>query len=165
MKALFIGGIKSGKSAHAESFCLHLESAVKPIYLATSEPIDDELKQRISAHQALRADNFITLEEPLLLTQALEQHKGPVLIECMTLWINNMLFYKYNKTQIIAEIEALLGLQNDLVFVLNDVGCAIIPDNKLAREFIDISGIAAALIASQCDRVFHCIAGISTKIK
>lgn len=165
MKALFIGGVKSGKSAHAESFCLALKSTGKPVYLATSEPFDKELKERILHHQALRKDNFITVEEPLLLTQVIAQYQGPVLIECVTLWINNMLFHGYKQKQITAEIETLLALPNDLVFVLNDVGGGIIPDNKLAREFVDISGIAASLIASQCDRVFHCIAGISSKIK
>jgi adenosylcobinamide kinase/adenosylcobinamide-phosphate guanylyltransferase len=81
------------------------------------------------------------------------------------MWINNMLYHGRTKEQIIEHIEQVLALPNDLVFVHNDVGSGIIPDNALARQYVDISGAVSQLIASRCDEVYHCIAGIATRIK
>ena len=165
MKALFIGGVKSGKSWHAEQYTLALKSSKKPIYLATSEPFDEGLKARVAAHKKQREDNFITLESPTDLMSAIENHHQPILIECITLWLNNMLHYHYTIDDILKQLDALLAAPNDIVFVQNDVGTGIMPDNKLARDFVDLSGIISQKIAGKCNEVFHCIAGISTKIK
>lgn len=165
MKTLFIGGIKSGKSYSAEQYTLALAAGAKPVYLATTELLDDEMKERISLHQQQRLENFITLEEPMDLVGAVQTLESPVLIECITMWINNMLYHQKTKEQIIEHINSLLALPNEIVFVHNDVGAGIIPDNALARQYIDISGTVSQIIASQCDEVFHCIAGIATKIK
>lgn len=164
MKALFIGGVKSGKSRHAESYTVALGGA-KPVYLATSEPFDEGMRLRIETHRAARAEQFTTLEEPLELAKALEACDGAVLIECLTLWMNNMLHYGRGEAAILAEVELLLALERDLVFVLNDVGSGIIPDNPLARQFVDLSGRVAQRLGAECDAVYHCIAGIATKIK
>ena len=168
MKVLFIGGIKSGKSLNAEHYTLRhpeLDSGSTPFYLATTEFMDNEIKQRIQVHQERREKKFITIEEPLDLVAAVSTLKAPVLIECTTMWINNMLYHQKTKEQIIEHITKLLALPNDIVFVHNDVGSSIIPDNALAREYIDISGIVSQIIATHCDEVYHCIAGIATKIK
>ena len=168
MKTLFIGGIKSGKSLNAERYTLRhcgLDPQSTPYYLATTEFIDTEIKQRIQVHQVRRAQQFITIEEPLDLISAVTPLKAPVLIECTTMWINNMLYHQKTKQQIIKHIKALLQLPHDIVFVHNDVGTGIIPDNVLARTYIDISGIVSQIIATHCDEVYHCIAGIATKIK
>ncbi len=165
MKALFIGGIKSGKSHHAEQYALALPTGTKPCYLATTEFIDDEMRARIRVHQERREARFDTLEAPLDLFETLLQCSQPVLIECTTMWINNMLYHGHTKEQIIEHIDSVLALPNDLVFVHNDVGSGIIPDNALARQYVDISGLIAQRIASACDEVFHCIAGIATRIK
>ena len=166
MKTLFIGGIKSGKSVNAERYILEYVSVgTTPYYLATTEFIDDEIKKRIKVHQERRADHFITIEEPLNLDSTLKSLKAPVLIECTTMWINNMLYHQKSKEQIIEHITQVMTLPNDIVFVHNDVGVGIIPDNALARAYVDISGIVSQIIASQCDEVYHCIAGIATKIK
>ncbi len=162
MKALFIGGIKSGKSHHAEAFTLGLSS--NAIYLATSEPFDDEMQERISRHQQQRSENFTTIEESLNLYETLKSQNQPVLIECMTLWINNMLHHNC-EDDIFIELEKVLSLKTDMVFVINDVGVGIIPSNALARKFIDISGLVAQKIARECDEVYHCIAGLKQKIK
>ena len=168
MKVLFIGGIKSGKSVNAEHYALRhpeLDSGSAPFYLATTEFMDNEVKQRIQVHQERRKEQFITIEEPLDLISAIIPLKAPVLIECTTMWINNMLYHQQTKEQIVEHITTLLTLPNDIVFLHNDVGSGIIPDNALAREYIDVSGIVSQIIATHCDEVYHCIAGITTRIK
>ncbi len=168
MKTLFIGGIKSGKSHLAEQYILNQRPKIKdqkPIYLATTEFIDDEIKQRIKIHQERREQHFITIEESLDLISTVTPLKAPVLIECTSMWINNMLYHNRTKEQILEHINTLLSLPQDMIFVHNDVGSGIIPDNALARTYIDISGIVAQIIARECNEVYHCIAGIATRIK
>ncbi|NOR57891.1 MAG: adenosylcobinamide kinase, partial [Sulfurimonas sp.] len=87
------------------------------------------------------------------------------LVECVSMWINNMFYHEFSLEDMQKELESILELNQDIVFVLNDVGSGIIPDNKLARDFIDASGKLSQLIASRCDEVYHTIAGISTRIK
>jgi len=163
-KTLFIGGIKSGKSVNAQNYILQ-NSITKPIYLATTEFIDDEMQKRVDAHKLNRADKFKTVEEPLKLHNIISKQEDAVLVECVSMWINNMLYHGFNFADMVKELEAVLELDTTVVFVLNDVGAGIIPNNKLAREFIDISGKLSQLIASRCDEVYHTIAGISTRIK
>lgn len=164
MKALFIGGIKSGKSVNAQNYILSITSD-KPVYLATTEFIDDEMKKRVDAHKEQRADNFITLEEPLKLYEAVSSCKTPVLVECLSMWINNMLYHGFAYEDMKDEITKVLDLKQDIVFVLNDVGSGVIPDNELARKYVDISGKLSQIIAARCYEVYHTIAGISTRIK
>ncbi len=164
MKALFIGGVKSGKSRHAESYTLKMHHN-PVVYLATSEPIDKEMRERILKHKEQRSERFLNLEEPLNLVAAIELVKAPILIECMTVWMNNMLYHGFSKEDIFTQLQRLLALDKDMVFVQNDVGGGIIPDNALAREFVDISGVVSQMLGSECDEVYHCIAGIATKIK
>ena len=163
-KALFIGGIKSGKSFNAELYTLKI-AKVKPIYLATTEFIDDGMKKRIHNHKLQRQDKFETIEEPLKLYESISTCSDVVLVECVSMWINNMLYHGFKFDDMKKELEEVLILKQSVVFVLNDVGAGIIPENKLARKFVDISGKLSQLIASKCDEVFHTIAGISTKIK
>ena len=164
MKTLFIGGIKSGKSINAEKYALK-NSHQKPIYLATNEFFDDEMNERVQKHKIQRSDKFETLEEPLKLFKTIKQTNSLVLIECVSMWVNNMLHHKYSEESIVKEIELLLSLKNDVVFVLNDVSCSVVSDNKLVRKFVDINGRISQLLASKCDEVYHTTAGISVKIK
>ena len=163
-KTLFIGGIKSGKSLNAEIYTLK-NSVLKPIYLATTEFTDDEMLCRVDEHKLQRSQKFETIEEPLKLYETISKQKSAVLVECVSMWINNMLYHGFGFTEMKKELEAVLSLETTVVFVLNDVGCGIIPDNALAREFVDISGKLSQLIASGCDEVYHTVAGISTRIK
>lgn len=164
MKTLFIGGIKSGKSLNAQKYILE-NSDAKPIYLATTEFVDAGMKERIDAHKQERGDDFITLEEPLKIHEAVKNSSSPVLIECVSMWINNMFYHDHTLLDMLQELERILELDKTIVFVLNDVGSGIIPDNQLARDFIDASGKLSQLIAGKCDEVYHTIAGISTRIK
>jgi adenosylcobinamide kinase/adenosylcobinamide-phosphate guanylyltransferase len=164
MKALFIGGIKSGKSKNAEEYAIS-HTKTKPYYLATTEFIDKDMKIRIQAHKQQRKDRFITIEEPINLTKKVSSCDDIVVVECMSMWLNNMLYHNFSDDEIFNEVDMLCSLDKDIVFVLNDVGSGIIPDNDLARKFCDLSGVISQKIASSCESVYHTIAGISTKIK
>ena len=163
-RTLFIGGIKSGKSLNAQNYILNI-SKDKPIYLITTEFIDMEMKLRIEAHKELRGDKFITIEEPLKLYETISESVSPLLVECVSMWINNMLYHGFTLQDMQEQIKKILELDKTVVFVFNDVGSGIIPDNQLAREFVDISGKLSQQIAASCDEVYHVIAGISTRIK
>jgi adenosylcobinamide kinase/adenosylcobinamide-phosphate guanylyltransferase len=165
MKTLFIGGIKSGKSRLAETYILEQAGTNKPYYLATTEFFDDEMQARIHVHQQRRQDFFITLEEPVKLFEALEKCRSPVLIECVSMWLNNLLYHQIPETDILQELEAVMQLPCDMVLVHNEVGLGVIADNPLARRFVDLSGKAAQIMGKHCDEVFFCSAGLKMRMK
>jgi len=165
MKTLFIGGIKSGKSRLAEDFILKHYNNGKPYYLATSEFIDEEMQARIDIHRQRRGDLFITLEEPVKLLDALQQCPGPVLIECVSMWLNNLLYHRIPEAAILQELEAVMRLSCEMVLVHNEVGLGVIPDNPLARQFVDLSGKAAQIMGRHCEQVFFCSAGLKLPMK
>ena len=165
MKTLFIGGVKSGKSRLAEAYILEQAGTDKPYYLATTEFFDDEIKARVAIHQQRRKDAFITLEEPVKLFDALGKCRHPVLIECVTMWLNNLLYHQIPDADILQELEAVLKLPCDMVLVHNEVGLGVIADNPLARRFVDLSGKAAQLMGQYCDEVFFCSAGLKMRMK
>jgi adenosylcobinamide kinase/adenosylcobinamide-phosphate guanylyltransferase len=119
----------------------------------------------VHIHQQRRKDSFITLEEPVKLLEALENSQRPVLIECVSMWLNNLLYHQIPEADILQELEAVLRLSSTMVFVHNEVGSGIIPDNPLARQFIDLSGKAAQLMGLHCDEVFFCSAGLMMRMK
>lgn len=163
MTILFIGGVKSGKSRLAEKRALEL--CDQPLYLATTEIMDDEMLHRVSCHKEQRDERFRLIEEGVNIGDALEQESSLVLVECMSMWLNNMLYYKRSDDEIFEELAKLLDQDADRVFVLNDVGSGIIPIDALSRKFVDLSGLIAQKIAQKSDEVYHCIAGIETRIK
>ena len=166
MKTLFIGGVKSGKSRLAEQYVLkHYAKASKPCYLATNEFFDAEMQERVRVHQQRRQEYFITLEEPIKLLDTLSLCETPVLVECVTIWLSNMLHYQNTEADILQELEDILLLPNDIVFVHNEVGFGVIPENPLARQFVDLSGKAAQLMGQYCDKVFFCSAGLALSMK
>jgi adenosylcobinamide kinase/adenosylcobinamide-phosphate guanylyltransferase len=165
MKTLFIGGVKSGKSRLAESYILEQAGTDRPYYLATTEFFDNEMQDRVLIHQNRRKDSFITLEEPVKLFDALEKCRRPVLIECVSMWLNNLLYHQISEADILQELEAALRLPCDMVLVHNEVGLGVIADNPLARQFVDLSGKAAQLMGDYCDEVFFCSAGLRMRMK
>jgi adenosylcobinamide kinase/adenosylcobinamide-phosphate guanylyltransferase len=165
MKTLFIGGVKSGKSRLAESYILQRSAGVKPYYLGTNELFDEEMQARVAVHRQRREDLFTTIEEPVQLLKTLQHCHAPVLVECVTVWLNNALYHQIPETAILDELEAVLQLPNELVLVHNEVGCGVIPDNPLARQFVDLSGKAAQMMGHYCDRVFFCAAGLQLAMK
>jgi adenosylcobinamide kinase / adenosylcobinamide-phosphate guanylyltransferase len=164
--SLVLGGQRSGKSVFAENL---VENIGGGFYVATSETLDDEMAARISVHQDRRGEQWETLEEPILLADALLSLKGhgkPALVDCLTLWLSNIMALDKN---IDAEIDSLCTLTESLdfpvVFVSNEVGQGIIPDNALARRFVDFAGLMNQKIAGVADHVVLVTAGVPQKIK
>lgn len=164
--SLVLGGQRSGKSAYAESL---VEAAGGGFYIATSEQLDDEMTARIAAHQARRGSEWQTVEEPILLEHVLLSLNGrgkPALVDCLTLWLSNLMALDKD---IEAKIDGLCTLAGQLdfpvVFVSNEVGQGIIPDNALARKFVDYAGKMNQRIAAASVSVVLVTAGIPQKIK
>ncbi len=165
MKSLFIGGIKSGKSMNAERKALKLKGDRKLYYLAVSEAIDDEMMEKIAKHKQSRNQAFETIEEPINVHERLTNLDGVMLFECVSMWINNMIYYGKSDKEILDGIDKITKLPLDTVFVINNVGNSVVSEHALVRRFVNINGVVAQKIASECDEVFQCLAGISLKIK
>lgn len=164
---LVLGGARSGKSVYAERLCL--ASGRSPIYLATAEARDAEMAARIEQHQARRGATWRSLEAPLALTEALEMLAGAraiVLVDCLTLWLSNLLEAgrepEAEADRLVAALPALAG---PVVFVSNEVGLGIVPDNALARAFRDAAGRLNQDVAAAANRVVFVAAGLPLVLK
>lgn len=170
-----LGGARSGKSAHAERL---VESQPGPChYLATAEAGDAEMAERIAAHRARRGGRWLTLEEPLELAEALaldgraarratQAPAGAVLVDCLTLWLSNLLAAGRDPAEEGRRLlEALPGLAAPVVFVSNEVGLGLVPMNALARRFRDEAGRLNQAVAAAADRVVFVAAGLPLVLK
>ncbi|MSO68799.1 MAG: bifunctional adenosylcobinamide kinase/adenosylcobinamide-phosphate guanylyltransferase [Alphaproteobacteria bacterium] len=164
---LVIGGARSGKSGFAERLCL--ASGLRPLYLATAEARDAEMAARIADHQQRRGSLWRRVEAPLELVDALEAHAGIhaiVLVDCLTLWLSNLIEAdRAIEAETARLIEALARLTGPVVFVSNEVGLGIVPDNALARRFRDEAGRLNQRIAATADRVVFIAAGLPLTLK
>ena len=163
---LVTGGARSGKSSFAEKRTKQLGSSL--MYIATSEIIDSEMENRIAEHQARRGSEWQTLHAPLKLTEALSEidGKGPCLVDCLTIWLNNLIFH--NEDTIIATKELIKVLEqrsDPVVLVTNEVGSGIVPENALARRFRDEAGRMNQIISEVADEVYLSVSGIPLQIK
>lgn len=162
-----LGGARSGKSAFAEG--LVLKSGLKPVYIATGRAFDDEMVNRIELHQDRRGDVWQTVEEPLALVDALTQASHPghmILVDCLTLWITNLMIAEANTTHECAGLVRFLDEASvPIVIVSNETGMGVMPMNKMAREFNDIAGSVHQEIASVCDTAYLVTAGLPQRLK
>ena len=161
---LVLGGARSGKSAHAE----RLVTALPPpwTYIATAEAWDDEMRERIATHRAARAPGWVTVEEPLRLADAIARADGPVLVDCLTLWLTNvMLRDEPEAAHTDALLAALAAREAETVLVSNEVGLGIVPDNALSRRFRDEAGRLHQAIAQRAGRVVLMVAGLPLAVK
>jgi len=163
-KILYFGGQKSGKSSLAEAKALVLASKMKPYYIATYDDSynDQEMLQRINKHKKQRTDKFITIEKSHNLEQVILP-KNTYLIDCMSMWLLNNLEKK--EEEILIDIEKILTINSNIVFVLNDINSGIIPIDKESRRFVDLTGIIGQKLASLCDEVYEVKLGLSIKLK
>ena len=160
---LVLGGARSGKSRHAEA--LVMRSPPPWTYVATGQAFDDEMRARIAAHQAARAPGWVTVEAPLDLPAALAAD-GPVLVDCLTLWLSNLLLAGRDLEAAAAALEAALTARPaPTVLVSNEVGLGIVPDNALARRFRDAAGVLHQRLAAGAERVVMMVAGIPLQVK
>ena len=168
---LILGGAKSGKSALAQR--LAEAAGGRLVYLATAQARDPEMAARIARHQAQRGPAWSTREEPLELVRALGELDRPqqvVLVDCLTLWLSNLLTLAgLEDSEIQArsrELAALIPkLQCRVILVANEVGLGIVPDNPLARRFRDLAGGLHQSLAAVCPRVILVAAGLPLVLK
>ena len=169
---LVTGGARSGKSVFAENCTA--DFAGRRAYIATAPVVDEEMKRRVKAHQERRAGNgWTNIEEEYDLTAALEhaRNKEAVLIDCLSVWINNLMFRDraFSEEDMARETKrltaALKAFPGVAVLVIDEVGQGIVPANELARRFRDCSGRCGQMIAAAADEVWYCVCGIPVKIK
>jgi len=161
-----LGGARSGKSRHAET----LVAALPPpwIYVATAEPLDDEMAARIAAHKGRRDHRWRTIEAPRDLAGALTSAAAgvPILIDCLTLWLSNLMLAGADPDAETLRFEAALrDAAGPVIAVANEVGLGIVPDNALARRFRDAAGRLNQRLAARADRVVLLVAGIPLTVK
>jgi len=169
-KILVVGGARSGKSEFAENLCLNLTG--KRTYLATAIPFDQEMKKRIQQHKKRRNSSFWhdLIEEPYNLpAKLLEIETDILLVDCITIWLSNLLLKntdeKFLNSQINLLIDSLKKINYNIVLVSNEVGMSIVPENKLARIFRDISGFANKKIAETVNEFYIIFSGYPLKLK
>lgn len=163
---LITGGARSGKSRLAEERVLSLGPA--PLYIATAEAHDAEMADRIAAHQARRGAEWTTVAAPLDLPRALDatDGQGPRLVDCLTLWLTNLMLADRDWRADTDALLAALDRQRDpVVLVTNEVGMGIVPDNALARAFRDAAGALNQRIAARADQVILAVAGLPLRVK
>jgi adenosylcobinamide kinase / adenosylcobinamide-phosphate guanylyltransferase len=163
---LVIGGARSGKSHHAEGLLLGL--AAPRHYLATAEPLDAEMAERIAQHRAARGPLWTTHEVPHDLAAALAGMPAgqPVLVDCLTLWLSNRMLADADLAADSAGLLAVLARPHGpWVLVSNEVGLGIVPDNALARRFRDAAGRLNQAVAACADHVILTVAGLPLALK
>jgi adenosylcobinamide kinase/adenosylcobinamide-phosphate guanylyltransferase len=163
---LITGGARSGKSTRAEARALKF--AGRPVYIATAEALDAEMRERIARHRARRGSEWLERETPIDLVAALDETDGggARLVDCLTLWLSNLMHAERDFEQEAVRLaEALSRQQSPVVLVTNEVGLGIVPDNALARRFCDAAGMLNQNIARVADEVELVVAGLPMRVK
>ena len=181
MRELIVGGARSGKSTLAEKRAL--ESGLPVVYIATAQALDGEMQRRITLHQARRPAEWGLVEAPLALPEAIRAHAAEgrcLLVDCLTLWLTNLLFTGQAAAQAEAGqgldcplferetqqlVEGLQQLPGRIIMVSNEVGCGIVPMNAVSRLFADEQGRLNQRVAAVCERVTLVAAGLPLQLK
>jgi len=169
MHELILGGARSGKSRLAER--LAIESALPVTYIATCQPRDLEMAERVSHHRARRPAHWVLAEEPTALARVLREHAAPdrcLLVDCLTLWLSNLLLSSDSQEwarERQALFDCLVALPGRLIMVSNETGLGVVPMGELSRRFVDEAGWLHQQLAAHCDRVVVCIAGLPQTLK
>lgn len=179
-RALVFGGARSGKSAYAEQ--LAASSGKEVVYIATAAVGDAEMAARIAHHRAQRPQHWRTVEEPIALAAMLLEWRSPhrvVLVDCLTLWLSNLMFsdgiqypevgtielpaqFQQERMALLAELAVDRG---DVVLVSNEVGMGIVPWGAVSRSYADEAGRLNQSVAAICDRVAFVAAGLPLLLK
>ena len=169
MLQLILGGARSGKSRLAEK--LAAESGFAVTYIATSQPLDGEMNERVRHHRERRPAHWALIAEPLELARVLRESAREdtfVLVDCLTLWLTNLLMLE-NPQRLNAERDALLAclaeLPGEIVFVSNETGMGVIPLGELTRRYVDEAGWLHQALAERCQRVVLTVAGLPLTLK
>ena len=164
---LVLGGARSGKSRLAEALTQHWAGDAMPTYIATAEALDDEMRARIARHQADRGSDWRTVEAPMSLPAALMRARAePVLVDCLTLWLSNLILAERPLDQASeALMTALQERRAPTVLVANEVGLGIVPETPLGRRFRDAAGDLNQAVAAMADAVILTAAGLPLVLK
>jgi len=170
-KITFItGGARSGKSAFAEKIAADITG--RRAYLATAQALDEEMVARIEHHRQRRGSTWDTYEEPLAVAELMKKLSGRyevVLLDCLTLWLSNIMARNRSHDEIDAHLVELISVMKaysgTCIIVSNEVGLGIVPDNPLARQFRDVAGFANQKVALVADEAYLLASGIPLKIK
>ena len=163
---LVTGGARSGKSTRAEARARAFPG--RPVYVATAEALDAEMRERIAKHRARRGNEWLERETPLELVTALVETdgQGARLVDCLTLWLSNLMHAERDwEKEAILLAETLARQNSPVVLVTNEVGLGIVPDNALARRFRDAAGILNQMVARVADEVEFVVAGLPMRVK
>ncbi len=165
---LILGGARSGKSTYA----LRLAARKDTAFVATCQGLDKEMRERIRLHKLKRPKHWQTIEEPYALPEAVSKISnkfGCLIIDCLTLWVSNLILKKkplrYIEDEIIRTIKLLKKSKAKAIIVSNEVGLGIVPGNKLSRDFRDIAGKVNQIVAGGADEVVFMVSGIPWRIK
>ncbi|MCJ8159666.1 bifunctional adenosylcobinamide kinase/adenosylcobinamide-phosphate guanylyltransferase [Sphingomonas sp. LaA6.9] len=164
---LVLGGARSGKSRYAQGRAEAL--GLKPVYIATCEPQDEEMAERIGRHRDDRGEEWTTVEAPLELANAIRVHAASdtlLLIDCLTLWASNLMFAgrdAEHEAELLA--VALSDAAGPIILVSNEVGLGIVPENALARRFRDVAGRINQRMAEVVDEAVFVAAGLPLRLK
>ncbi|WP_419793809.1 bifunctional adenosylcobinamide kinase/adenosylcobinamide-phosphate guanylyltransferase [Pseudomonas palleroniana] len=169
MHQLIIGGARSGKSRLAEK--LATDSRLPVIYIATSQPLDGEMSERVAQHRQRRPEHWGLIEEPVELARVLRENAAPgrcLLVDCLTLWLTNLLMLEdaerllHEREQL---LETLASLSGEIIFVSNETGLGVVPLGELTRRYVDEAGWLHQALAERCQRVVLTVAGLPLTLK
>src|SRR5690606_10582476 len=169
MYQLILGGARSGKSRLAEK--LACDSALPVTYIATSQPLDGEMNQRVALHRERRPDHWGLIEEPIELAHVLRENAATdrcLLVDCLTLWLTNLLMLD-DSDRLVFERDQLLQtlalLPGEIIFVSNETGLGVVPLGELTRRYVDEAGWLHQALAERADRVLFTVAGLPMLLK
>ena len=169
MLQLILGGARSGKSRLAEQTAMDRQLAVT--YVATAQALDFEMQSRITHHQNQRPSHWSLVEEPLYLAKMLQKIDQPnqiILVDCLTLWLTNLLLLEDQNVQKF-ECEQLLKilptLQSEIILVSNETGLGVVPLGEISRRFVDEAGRLHQALGQIADKVVFCVAGFPMILK
>tara|TARA_B100001063_G_scaffold92162_1_gene85808 strand:+ start:1330 stop:1824 length:495 start_codon:yes stop_codon:yes gene_type:complete len=164
MKVLYFGGQKSGKTNAASQKVLELSQNEKPYYVATYDNSynDSSMQDRIDKHLNERRDDFLTIEEPKDLTKVIKDN-NTYLVDCVSMWLFNNL--ELEEEVLKQQLRDICKIKANIVFVLNDVSCGVIPFDSQSRRFVDFSGLIGQELVKLCDEVYEVKYSLSKKLK
>ncbi|WP_336961147.1 bifunctional adenosylcobinamide kinase/adenosylcobinamide-phosphate guanylyltransferase [Acinetobacter pittii] len=169
MLQLILGGARSGKSRMAEQTAIKTQLAVT--YVATAQALDPEMQSRIEHHQNQRPAHWSLVEEPLYLANALQKIDRPnqiILVDCLTLWLTNLLLLEDQNVQKVEceqLLKVLLTLESEVILVSNETGLGVVPLGEISRRFVDEAGRLHQALGQIADKVVFCVAGFPMILK
>lgn len=163
-KIFYFGGQKSGKTKAGSKKALDLAQNSKPYYVATYDNSygDVSMNERINRHISERKDDFICIEEAKDLTKVVEAN-NTYLIDCVSMWLLNNLLKSEDELK--QQLRTICKIDANIIFILNDVSCGVIPIDNESRKFVDFSGLLGQELSSLCDEVYEVKYGIERRLK